>query len=150
MDIYRKIRQAQAEEVLIRQAQEAKPTDWVPAKHKREAPQTGDPHPQGGVYIRRNSVQGLLDALPYLLNDGIRLGRIKKLGRPDPGQKWAVEVYKPGTNSPTQGDDGEWTYNPQGGVPGAIIVHVEGDQLTWTGDAFSSFDEALRSFQGAL
>jgi len=145
MKLHQIVRVARAQSFVLRQgATEApKASDWIANKNKKEPPKTGDPHPKGGVILYRNSVQGVREALPFLVNEGIRIGRVIKLGKPDPGQKYLVEVYKPGSNSMIQEESGDWVLKPNQGTPGAIVVHVEGDQMTWTGDVFATFDEAL-------
>lgn len=122
--------------------------DWVASKHKRKHPRTGDPHPSGGVYIFRKSVQGVREALPSLLNEGVRIGRVMKAGRPDPGQVWIVEVYKPGVNTMAREDEGKWTLDTSGERPQALSVHTLEDQLTWTGDVYPSWDDALVAYSG--
>jgi hypothetical protein len=139
------IRTSRASTHLVRQA-EFKPEDFIPSKNKREIPKTGDPHPKGGVYLYRVSLQAVREALPFLLNEGVRVGRVMKVGIPNPGQKWIVEVSKPGTNSMTQNDKGEWTLNPYGGVPGALVVYTEGDQIVWTGESYDCWDHALLAY----
>ena len=139
------VRVANVHDHLLRQA------DWVAPKNKRKRPDTGDPHPQGGVYIYRISLQGVRDALPFLVNEGVRIGRVKKLGLPSPGQLWVVEVYKPGAHSPARQEDGSWQLNPDlGADTQALVVHTQEDQLTWTGDVYDSFEEALTSHRGTL
>jgi len=136
---------------LIRDA--ASDPDWISPKHKQKRPQTGDPHPDGGVYTYRTTVQGVREALAFLLNEGVRLGRMVKLGIRDPGQRWLVEVYKPGSNSlekqkPDDPTDSTYFYDQNPGVPGAIMVYHQGDQLTWTGDTYESFEAALAAHAG--
>jgi len=131
------------EDHILRQAE----TDWVAQKHKRKVPHTGDPHPKGGVYLYRSTVQGVREALKFLLNEDVMLGRVVKIGIPDPGQSWLVEVYKPGSNSlakskPNDPDDNTYFYAPQG-LPQAIVVYQEGDQLSWTGDVYENFETAI-------
>jgi hypothetical protein len=139
------IRSARVSTYLVRSA-EFKAEDFVPNKHKKEVPKPGDPHPKGGVYVYRVSLQAVREALPSLLNEGVRIGRVMKVGAPNPGQKWVVEVSKPGTNSMTQNDKGEWILNPYGGVPGALVVYTEKDQLVWTGEAYDCWDHALLAY----
>jgi hypothetical protein len=144
MKLHKIVRLARTRSFVLRQgATEPAKTDWVSTKNKKEAPKTGDPHSGGGVVLYRNSIEGVREALPFLINEGVRIGRVIKLGKPDPGQKYLVEVYKPGSNSMIQEEGGDWVLKPNQGKPGAIIVYVEEDQMTWTGDSFASFDEAL-------
>lgn len=145
------VRAAFVERHLIREAAGA--ADWIAPKHRKKRPQTGDPHPKGGVYTYRTTVQGIREALAFLLNKDVRLGRVVKLGLRDPGQMWLVEVYKRGSNSlekqkPDDPEDSTYFYDPNQGVPGAILVYHEGDQLTWTGDVFDSFEAALAEHAG--
>jgi hypothetical protein len=115
--------------------------------------EAADPHPKGGVYTYRTTVQGVREALVFLLNKDVRLGRVVKLGLRDPGQMWLVEVYKRGSNSlekqkPEDPEDSTYFYDPNQGVPSAIIVYHHGDQLTWTGDVYESFEAALAEHSG--
>ena len=96
----------------------------------------------------RSSVQGVREALPYLLNEGVRLGRMVKIGVKEPGQLWLVEVYKVGANSPNKTNKDEWVLDNESGAPGALIVNHVDDQLTWTGEVFDSFEEALYQRSG--
>jgi len=145
MKLHQIVRVSRAKTHFLRQGavETPKPSDWIANKQKKEPPKTGDPHPKGGVILYRNSVAGVRQALPFLVNEGVRIGRVMKLGKPDPGQKYLVEVYKPGSNSMVQEDGGDWVLKPNQGVPGALVVYVDGDQLTWTGETYGSFDEAL-------
>lgn len=155
MKLTRIVRAAFVERNLLRQAQGA--ASWIAPKHrdkKKKRSQTGDPHPKGGVYTYRTSVQGVREALKFLLNEDVRLGRCVKIGIRDPGQMWLVEVYKPGSNSltkknPGDPEDSTYFYDPNQGVPEAIVIYHEGDQLTWTGDSFDSFESGLAEFSGA-
>jgi len=145
------VRASFVERHVMREAASA--ATWIAPKHRKKKPQTGDPHPTGGVYTYRTSVQGVREALKSLLNEDVRLGRVVKLGLRDPGQMWLVEVYKPGSNSlekkkPEDPEDSTYFYDPNQGVPEAIIVYHEGDQLTWTGDVFESFEAGLAEHAG--
>lgn len=145
------VRASFVERNFVREAATA--SDWIAPKHRKKKPQTGDPHPKGGVYTYRTTVQGVREALKSLLNKDVRIGRVVKLGLRDPGQMWLVEVYKPGSNSlekkkPDDPEDSTYFYNPNQGVPSAIVIYHLGDQLTWTGDVYDSFEEALAAHAG--
>ena len=44
--------------------------------------------------------------------------------------------------------DSTYFYDPNQGVPNAILVYHEGDQLTWTGEVYDSFEAALIEHAG--
>lgn len=146
MKLGRIVRATFVQRHVLREAAGA--AEWISPKHKQKKPKTGDPHPKGGVYTYRTTVQGVREALAFLINKDVRIGRVIKLGCRDPGQMWLVEVSKPGANSltkkkPDDPEDSTYFYDPNQGVPSAIIVYHLGDQLTWTGDVYDSFEAAL-------